>query len=96
MQYTAHALERMNSRRIGPDVVDFTLGFGEEVHAAGATFYILRRLDIPPALLDHPGVRRAEGTVVVVEHGRIATVYRTRDLRRIRRKPVYGRHPRRR
>ena len=39
-------------------------------------------------------VRRAEGTTVVIEHGRIATVYRNPGVRHVRRKQKRSRVPR--
>lgn len=85
----------MTRRRIRQRDIELTLQLGYEHHAAGATFFVLRRRDIPKELLDDPLVRRAEGTTVVLERGRIATVYRNRSIRHLFRKPRRSTRPRR-
>jgi len=91
MRITHHARERMTRRRISEHDVDLAIGYGCELHCAGATFYVLRFRDIPAALRRDPRARRAEGTVVVITDDVIRTVYRCRDARFLRQKPRYGR-----
>ena len=91
MRISSHANEQMHRRRIAKSDVDLALGYGDEVHCAGATFYVLRFRDIPRAMCRNPEVRRAEGTTVVVEGETISTVYRNRDVKHLRQKPRHGR-----
>ena len=91
MKISSHATEQMHRRRIAKNDIDLALGYGEEVHCAGATFYVLRFRDIPRAMKWNSEVRRAEGTTVVVEGETISTVYRNRDVRHLRQKPRHGR-----
>ncbi|MCB9619818.1 MAG: hypothetical protein H6724_10275 [Sandaracinus sp.] len=76
----------MTRRRIGWHDIDLALRLGKELHRAGAVFYVLRRCDLPKELRRDPAAQRAEGTTVVVEHGVVATVYRNRDVRHLKRK----------
>jgi hypothetical protein len=91
MRITHHAGERMIRRRISHQDVELTIGYGQELHCAGATFYVLRFRDIPAVLRRDPAARRAEGTTVVVTDDVIRTVYRNRDVRAVRQKPRHGR-----
>lgn len=90
MRITHHARERMVRRRVSRDDVDLAVGYGQELHVAGATFYVLRFRDLPTPLRRDPASRRAEGTVVVVTDDVIRTVYRCRDVGALRRKPRHG------
>jgi hypothetical protein len=91
MRITRHATEQMTRRRIARGDVELAISMGQELHRAGATFYVLRLRDIPPSMRHQADVRRAEGTVVVVEEDRISTVYRNRDPRHIRQKSRHAR-----
>jgi len=91
MRITHHASERMIRRRISHQDVELTIGYGMELHCAGATFYVLRFRDIPTALRRDPSARRAEGTTVIVRDGVVRTVYRSRDLAPLRQQPRHGR-----
>ena len=93
---TDHARAQMTRRRIRAPEIELALRYGQELHAAGAVFYVLRKRDIPCELRRREDVRRAEGTTVVLERGRIATVYRNRNVRHLRRKPERSTRPRRR
>lgn len=95
-RHSAHARAQMTRRRIRGSEIDLTLRLGHELHAAGAVFYVLRKCDIPRDLRRDADVRRAEGTTVVMEGGRITTVYRNRDVRHLKRKPKRSRRARRR
>ena len=77
----------MTRRRIKSRDIDLAMRLGLEHHAAGATFFVLRLCDIPEDMQRDPDVRRAEGTTVVIEGGRISTVYRNRSIRHLFRKP---------
>lgn len=90
MHISRHATEQMIRRRIAHRDVELTIGYGQERHCAGATIYVLRFRDIPPPLVANPHARRAEGTTVVVANDVVQTVYRNRDLRRLRHKPRHG------
>lgn len=92
---TDHLLRQMTRRRIRQRDIDLALQLGHEHHAAGATFFVLRKRDIPRDLQHDSDVRRAEGTTVVLEHGRISTVYRNRSIRHLFRKPKRSCRPRR-
>lgn len=94
LPHSIHAHEQMTRRRIRAAEIELALRLGLESHAAGAIFYVLRLCDIPRDMLRDPSVRRAEGTTVVVEGGRITTVYRNRDVRHLRRKPKRSARPR--
>lgn len=87
MRFTDHAHERMVRRRISRADVELAVGYGEEIHRAGATFCVLRFRDLPRELRRDPAARRAEGTTVVLYGGAIQTVYRSRDTTWLRRKP---------
>lgn len=91
MKISQHATEQMNRRRIAAREIDLTVGYGHELHCAGATFCVLRFRDIPSALRRDPEARRAEGTTVVIEGDTISTVYRNRDVRHLRQKARHGR-----
>ncbi len=93
-QLTPHAIEQMKRRRIDLHQVELALCWGVELHRAGAVFFVLRGRDIPHELRTDPTIRRAEGTTVVLENGRISTVYRNRDIRHLLRKPKHTRRPR--
>jgi hypothetical protein len=86
MELTAHARRRAQERRITEAHVQLALDYGHEVHAAGATFYVLRFRDLPRALRGEAWARRAEGTTVVVADETVLTVYRNRDVGHVRRK----------
>ena len=90
MDITQHATDQMHRRRITRNAVDLAVGYGQEHHVAGATIYVLRFRDIPPAMKWHAEVRRAEGTTVVIVGDTISTVYRNRDVRHLRHKPRHG------
>lgn len=59
MRITRHAREHMTRRRVRGEHVELALGLGIEVHAANATFYVLRLKDIPPAM--RPDAPRPRG-----------------------------------
>lgn len=86
MRITLHARVQMTRRRLRREDVDMAIGYGTETHCAGATFFVLRLTDIPPAMRADADARRAEGTTVVVEGDTIVTAYRNRDPRAMRRK----------
>ena len=91
MQLTSHALSQITRRRIRDEDIYLAIDLGREIHAAGATFYVLGLRDIPSSLRCDPDVRRAEGTTVVVEFGRITTVYKNRRIGHLKRKPRHRR-----
>ena len=91
MHISRHAAEQMHRRRIARRDLELTVGYGQELHCAGATIYVLRFRDIPRDLVGNPDARRAEGTTVVVEGDVVSTVYRNRDVRALRHKPRHGR-----
>ncbi|MEQ9080478.1 MAG: hypothetical protein RLP09_41820 [Sandaracinaceae bacterium] len=89
-----HAREQMTRRRIHRGDIDLAVRLGQEIYAAGAVFYVLRKCDIPADLRRSADVRRAEGTTVVFEGDWISTVYRNRDVRHLARKPKRSRRHR--
>jgi hypothetical protein len=91
MRFSRHAINRVRERGIAATDVALALEYGTEVHARGATFFVLRRRDLPLWLRDAAGGRRAEGTTVVVCDGTVVTVYRNRDVRHFYRKVGRGR-----
>lgn len=93
-QLTTHALEQMERRRIDLRQVELALCWGLELHRAGAVFFVLRRRDIPHELRTDPAIRRAEGTTVVLEDGRISTVYRNTNIKHLLRKQKHTARPR--
>ena len=90
IKVTAHAAQRMTQRNLETWDVELVLNLGRVIHRTGATFYFLGRRDLPV------GAERAleplVGTTVIVEGGRVRTVYRNREaLQKIRRKPKCSR-----
>jgi hypothetical protein len=85
-----HAAQRMAQRNINAADIAAVLRFGRVLYRTGAEFYFLAERDLPEGLeaeLDH-----LIGTTVIVENGRVATVYRNREaLKRIRRKLKFKR-----
>jgi hypothetical protein len=90
IKVTDHAARRMTQRNLETWDVELVLNLGRVIHRTGATFYFLGRRDLPV------GAERAleslVGTTVIVEEGRVRTVYRNRRaLQKIRRKPKRSR-----
>jgi hypothetical protein len=84
-RFTEHALSRMNSRRIPLEAIAATIDYGQIVQTRGAVFFALSRKAIEQENLA-PQFRRFEGTHVVCTNNIILTVYRSRDLSRLRRR----------
>lgn len=93
LSLSEHARTQMARRRIRARDIDLAMRLGQEVHAAGAVFYVLRQRDIPRDLRRDAEVRRAEGTTVVIERDRISTVYRNRSVGHLRRKSKRSTRP---
>jgi hypothetical protein len=85
-----HALLRMAQRNLGPADLAAVLRHGHTEHRAGATFYFLGERDVPEGM--ERALERLVGTTIVIEGGRVSTVYRNRRaLSRIRRKSKWHR-----
>ncbi|CUS82668.1 protein of unknown function (DUF4258) [Candidatus Kryptonium thompsonii] len=88
MKFTAHAIKRVNMRRINKEMIDMALKYGIRVYNAGAKFVFVRKKDIPddlPARI----AEKIEGLVLVLNpvDNTVITVYKNRkELKRIKRK----------
>ena len=81
-----HAALRMAQRNVSPDDASLVIRYGTVEYRTGAEFYFLAEHDIP--LGRERDLERLVGTTVLVERGRIRTVYRNRRaLHSIRCKP---------
>ena len=84
---TNHAWQRMNQRGIKLQNVIDTLEHGSFRYARGARIYYVGRKDIANAALHCIDLRACDGIQVIVpEDGEIRTVYRNREIRRIRKR----------
>lgn len=88
MKFTAHAIKRVNMRRINKEMIDMALKYGVKIYNAGAKFVFVRKKDIPD---DLPAeiAEKIEGIVLVLNpvDNTIITVYKNRnELKRIKRK----------
>lgn len=86
LRISEHAELRMAQRNLDTDEVATVMRWGRCEHRAGAEFYFLGWRDMPKGM--ERALVRLVGATVVVEHGRVSTVYRNkRALSNIRRKP---------
>ena len=72
---SAHAAERQDERCLPDYQVEFALRWGTRLRRNGATFYHVRRRDLP-VWLDERYARRFYGTTLVVANGVLVTAYR--------------------
>lgn len=72
---SAHAEARQDERHLPDCQIEFALRWGTRLHRRGATFYHVRRKDLP-WWLDERAARRYYGTTVVVAGGVFVTAYR--------------------
>jgi len=82
---TKHAWEQMCGRGLSPDKLRRALSFGRIAHARGATIYVVGRKEVERFRRKGIDLTDLEGIQVVCsEEGAIMTVYRNRDLRRLK------------
>lgn len=65
----------MDQRCIRADRLAYVVEHGKVYNRAGATWYVLRRKDIPVADRGNDSIRKLDGIVVCVHDDRVATVY---------------------
>jgi hypothetical protein len=65
----------MGQRGIRADQIDYVMRFGKVYDRAGATWYVLRRKDVPTDDLAIAHVQKSIGIIVCVVDSRIATAY---------------------
>ncbi len=74
---TSHARQRAARRNLSLEAVRYIMTYGREYHRTGATFFVLRRRDIPPEDRRLAWVMRLEGAVALVAcDGVVITLYR--------------------
>lgn len=94
LRLSAHAELRMAQRNVALDDVAAVMRFGRCEHRTGAEFYFFGRRDMPKGM--ERALNHLVGTTVVVEQGRVSTVYRNKKaLSSIKRKPKHVRRSRR-
>jgi len=65
----------MDQRCIRDDRLAYVVAYGKVYNRAGATWYVLRRKDIPVADRVDDSIRKLDGIVVCPHGDRVATVY---------------------
>lgn len=84
--FTKHALDRMSRRHIGPNLAETVIAGGREIHTHGATVYFVGRDEVERNQRSGMDWRPLEGLCVVCSReGAVLTVYRNRNLRRLKR-----------
>jgi hypothetical protein len=82
---TAHALNRMDGRRLSTEAVRFALTYGRSSWTRGAKIYAIGRKEVERWRGTGVNLAAFEGVhVVTAGDGAILSVYRTRDLRGLR------------
>ena len=94
---TRHAKRRMNSRRISVDALDATLRFGRKVHVRGALVFAVGKREVREWARRGIDLSEYENLQTVCNpSGRVLTVYRSRNFRRLRPRSWRATHRRRR
>lgn len=88
---TRHAEARMRSRRISGSLVDLTIAYGRVSHIRGAVIYAIGNKEVARAQKVGDDIRECQGIHVVTstKSGAIITVYRNRDLRKLKPRSRY-------
>ena len=86
MVLTLHARERVSQRGIPLEAIEYTVRHGARYHRTGIVFHVLRRRDLRRLDVRDQRILKWEGTTVLVDRGEVISVYRNRDVARIRRK----------
>ena len=82
---TYHAHRRMAARRLSSETVTAVLTFGRSIHARGAEIRVIGRKEIARYRPQGVDLTPFEGVqLVCAQDGTIITMYRNRDLRRLR------------
>jgi Domain of unknown function (DUF4258) len=82
---TCHAQRRMAARSLSSETVAAVLAFGRSIHARGAEIHVIGRKEIAQYRPQGIDLTPFEGVqLVCARDGAIITVYRNRDLRRLR------------
>ena len=82
----------MGQRAVRLDQLDYVITFGKVYDRAGATWFVLRRKDIPPDDLVYDWIAKMVGVVVCTEDGSVSTVYHREDpSHHVRQKVKYDR-----
>lgn len=82
MNLTTHARARLFARRLNSGALDLVVSFGREIHARGATIYVVGRKEIHAGRQFAIDLSELEGVHVICDReGTVLTVYRNRDLR---------------
>ena len=82
---TRHAHRRMAARSLSSETVTAVLTFGRSVHARGAEIRVIGRKEIARYRPQGVDLTPFEGVqLVCAQDGTIITMYRNRDLRRLR------------
>lgn len=82
---TWHALDQMDARRLSADAVSSALAYGRHTWTRGARIFVIGRREVERFRSHGINLDPYEGVQVVTRpDGTIVTVYRNRDLRRLR------------
>lgn len=85
MTLTAHALQRLDSRRIPLDAVEAVLHYGRRAHVRGACIRAVGRREVAAWARRGVDLRDLEGLQVVLSpEGNLLTAYRNHDFRGLR------------
>jgi hypothetical protein len=95
MQFTAtvHFQERLATRGLKQELLEFILVWGSEVQAAGARHFVVALKELPEEIRDTPtAIQAAQWVLVLSQEGVLLTCFRNRDaLKFARTKPKdYG------
>lgn len=84
-QMTRHAYQRMCARGMSLGAIETTLAFGRSFEQHGTVTYVIRRKEVSRYRGEGIDLTAFEGIHVICgEAGRVITVYRNRDLHRLR------------
>ena len=87
----------MAQRGIGKAAAEYVCQHGRRIYCGGVLHIFLGKKDIPAADRRNPGIRKLEGTTLIIDsftHAEVITVYRNKQaLKSIRRKSKYDLHP---
>ena len=83
---TKHALDRMNSRRFSPDVVDKIMNYGRVVFIRGAAIHVIGKKEVRKFQEKGINLSAYEGIHVVCTptDDSVLTVYKNKDFRGLR------------
>lgn len=89
---TEHAAVRMRQRGVASGAIDAAVSYGRHIHAKGVTYCVVGRKEVKRYAALGVDLSEAEGLQVLLSSdGAVVTVYRNRDLHRIKVTPRRGR-----